>query len=99
MLIHWLVEGDPEENLTRLWADIVRLYGELKTENKYWIIRMSMFTTGSQPKMKGKAAEVNEQSQYVYVMCVSVRSLKKSFFFIFRCLKYWLSFRFLKHRL
>ncbi len=55
-----LLTDTPQENLQQIWGDINRLYGEMGTENKYWIIRMSMFTTGSQPKMKGKAAEIKD---------------------------------------
>ena len=62
MLIHVLLKdyGTPQQNLERIWRDITRLYGEMQVENKYWIIRMSMFNTGSQPKMKGKAAEIKD---------------------------------------
>ena len=47
--------GTPEDNLKLVWNDINRLYKEMGVVNKYWIIRMTMFSTGSQPKMKGKA--------------------------------------------
>ena len=59
-VIHIVLPGTPEENLATVWADIQRLYKEMQTENKYWVIRMTMFNTGSQPKMKGKAAEIKD---------------------------------------
>ena len=55
-----LLQGTPEENLKQIWRDINRLYDEYKTVNKYWSIRMTMFHTKSQPKMKGKAAEIKD---------------------------------------
>ena len=60
MLIHMLLQGTPEENLKQIWRDINRLYDEYKTVNKYWSIRMAMFHTKSQLKMKGKAAEIKD---------------------------------------
>ena len=55
-----MLPGTPEQNLETIWKDIARLYAEKSTQNKYWVIRMNMFHTKSQPKMKGKAAEVKD---------------------------------------
>ena len=58
--IHVLLPGTAQENLQKIWGDIARLYDEYSTQNRYWVIRMSMFNTGSAPKVKGKAAEVKD---------------------------------------
>ena len=55
----------PADNSAVIWKVIQRFYDELKSEDKYWVIRMNMFTTGSQPKMKGKAAEVKDLAPFL----------------------------------
>ena len=60
LLVHVLLPGTAEENLAKIWGDIVRLYDEFGILNRYWVIRRSMFNTKAQPKMKGKAAEVKD---------------------------------------
>ena len=52
--------GDPEKNLTQIWKDIQELYEELGVDCRYGQMRMTMFTSSSQPKMKGKAAEIKD---------------------------------------
>jgi len=52
--------GTPEQNLELLWKDILEIYDDLHTENRYGSMRMTMFTTKSQPQMKGKAAEIKD---------------------------------------
>ena len=49
-----------ETNLSKIWIDIQAIYEELGTANRYGAMRMTMFTTASQPKLKGKAAEVKD---------------------------------------
>ena len=63
MLIHWVLSpdlGDLEARLTLVWRDIFDIYKRRHTENRYGLIKLSMFTTKSQPKLKGKAAEVRD---------------------------------------
>ena len=60
LLVHVLLPGTAEENLAKIWGDIVRLYDEFGIQNRYWVIRASMFKNKTQPKMKGKAAEVKD---------------------------------------
>ena len=60
ILVHYVLTGTVEENVAHVWGDIVQIYGELDTENRYGHMRQTMFHTKSQPKLKGKAAEVKD---------------------------------------
>ena len=60
VLIHFVLPGDVEENLQVVWDDIQEAYDDIGTENRYGHMRRTMFTTKSQPKLKGKAAEVRD---------------------------------------
>lgn len=63
MLIHWVLSedlGDLEARLTIVWQEIFAAYKRRQTANRYGVIKLSMFTTRSQPKLKGKAAEVRD---------------------------------------
>ena len=55
-----MLPDDPEKNLSCIWVDIEEIYQELDTCNKYGQMRMTMFTSKSAPKMKGKAAEIKD---------------------------------------
>ena len=58
VLVHYTLTGTVEENLAVLWRDIEQFYDELQSENRYGHMRQTMFSTKSQPKLKGKAGEV-----------------------------------------
>ena len=60
VLVHYVLPGSVEENLAVVWRDIEAGYDELGTENRYGRMRQTMFTTKSQPKLKGKAGEVKD---------------------------------------
>ena len=60
VLIHYILAGDVEENLQEVWDDIQEAYDDIGTENRYGHMRRTMFITKSQPKLKGKAAEVRD---------------------------------------
>ena len=60
VLIHHVLQGDLEENLKEVWDDIQEAYEDIGSENRYGHMRQTMFTTKSQPKMKGKAGEVKD---------------------------------------
>ena len=60
VLIHYILPGDVEENLQEVWDDIQEAYEHFGSENRYGHMRRTMFTTKSQPKLKGKAAEVRD---------------------------------------
>ena len=60
VLIHYILPGDVEENLQEVWDDIQEAYEHIGSENRYGHMRRTMFTTKSQPKLKGKAAEVRD---------------------------------------
>jgi len=58
-----MLDDTPEKNLVTIWQDIERQYELQHPENRYGSMRMTMFTTKSQPKMKGKAAEIKDLGQ------------------------------------
>ncbi len=60
MLVHFVLTGTLEENLTVVWRDIESCYEQLDTENRYGRMRQTMFHTKSQPKLKGKAGEIKD---------------------------------------
>ena len=60
VLIHFILPGDVDENLQEVWDDIQEGYEAIGTENRYGNMRRTMFHTKSQPKLKGKAAEVRD---------------------------------------
>ena len=60
LLVHHVLPGSPEENLQSVWDNIQEEYEAQDTECRYGQMRQSMFTTKSQPKLKGKAAEVKD---------------------------------------
>ena len=60
VLVHFVLTGTLEENLTVVWRDIESCYEKLGTENRYGHMRQTMFHTKSQPKLKGKAGEIKD---------------------------------------
>ena len=59
MLVHWILPGeDPFAKLKTVWTNILRIYEEDNVPDRYGAIKMTMFTTKSTPKLKGKAHEV-----------------------------------------
>ena len=60
VLVHYILPGSVEENLAVVWRDIEDGYDELDSENRYGHMRQTMFTTKSQPKLKGKAGEIKD---------------------------------------
>ena len=60
VLVHYILPGSVEENLAVVWRDIESTYDELDSENRYGHMRQTMFTTKSQPKLKGKAGEIKD---------------------------------------
>ena len=60
LVVHTIMPDAVEINLGRLWADIEEVYQELGTENRYGQMKMTMFTTKSAPKLKGKAADIKD---------------------------------------
>ena len=60
VLVHYILPGSVEENLAVVWRDIESIYDELDSENRYGHMRQTMFTTKSQPKLKGKAGEIKD---------------------------------------
>lgn len=60
VLVHYVLPGTVEQNVTAVWKDIEKCYAKLATENRYGQMRQTMFHTKSQPKLQGKAGEVKD---------------------------------------
>ena len=59
MLVNVVLPGDDAfQKLAIVWNDILRIYAEDGTTTRYGSIKMTMFTTNTTPKLKGKAAEI-----------------------------------------
>ena len=59
-LVHFVLTGSVEDNLTEVWTCIGEFYKEMKPECKFGSLKLTMFSTRSSPKLKGKAAEVKD---------------------------------------
>ena len=60
VLVHHVMPGSVDANLEQLWREIEDLYDSLGSENRYGHMRQTMFTTQSQPQLRGKAGEVKD---------------------------------------
>ena len=59
VLVNWILPGDDAAaKLSVIWHDIVRIYREDNVSTRYGQLKMTMFTTGNTPKIKGKAGEI-----------------------------------------
>lgn len=81
MLVHWVLPeslGSPESRLAYLWQQIFEEYERQGTPNdhRYGSIKMTMFTTKSTPKLKGKAAEVKGLGPVLHAIWLSHMNTK-----------------------
>ena len=58
LLVHVIMEGEPGENTARLWQMIQDKYKEFGTAHRCGTMKMSMFSPGGGPKLRGTAAVV-----------------------------------------
>ena len=60
LLVHVIMRGTPEENLTSVWATVRQLYTHFNVAkgNRYGTLKMSMFKVTGTVKLRGKAGEV-----------------------------------------
>jgi hypothetical protein len=65
-LVNYVMDGSPEENLAMIWGRIGEIYKERRTHDRYGALKMTMFTSKSSPKLKGKAAEVKNLAPVLY---------------------------------
>ena len=63
------MQETPEENLALLWDFIQHAYDYFESKNRVSQIKMSMFNTKSQPKMRGKAAEIKDLNPVILAVC------------------------------
>ena len=92
ILIHWVLGGTPEKNLEVIWRDVERIYKEDNVANRYGQIKMIMFTTKSQPKMKGKAGEIKDFGPVLHKIWKAYMNpklaLHRKMEFILRCMNH-----------
>lgn len=60
LLINEIMTGSPENNLSQLWLFILHKYNQLNIKNRYGSLTLTMFSTKTGIKLKGKAAEVRD---------------------------------------
>ena len=60
LLINFVMQESPEETLAIVWDFVQLAYDAFESQNKYSQLRMTMFHSKSQPKMRGKAAEIKD---------------------------------------
>ena len=63
------MQDSVEGNLSILWDFIGLAYDHFESENRYSQIRFTMFHSKSQPKMKGKAAEIKDFGPVLLACC------------------------------
>ena len=60
LLINFVMQESPEENLAIVWDFVLLAYDHFETECRYSQMRMTLFHSKSQPKLRGKAAEIKD---------------------------------------
>lgn len=60
LLVNFILPGEPETNLSVVWAGIQLFYSQNHVGNPFGNLKLTMFTARSTPKLKGKAAEVRD---------------------------------------
>jgi hypothetical protein len=62
LLVHFVVVtgGGAEDSLSIVWGLIQKIYKDDHVPNRFGNLKMTMFTAGASPKLKGKAAEVKD---------------------------------------
>ncbi len=68
LLVHYVMQGTPAENLTKLWIAIKRAYDALGTKNRYSSMKLTMLSTKGGIKLRGTAAEVRAIGAALHVV-------------------------------
>ena len=58
LLVHYLLSGEPQQNLTTVWVQFLEFYKAYKIQERYWSLKLTMFTANNGFKLKGRAAEI-----------------------------------------
>ena len=69
LLVMFIMPGTETENTVELFRFICFEYDRLGCKDRLSTLRKSMFTTKSQPKLKGKAAEVHDFAEPLLNAC------------------------------
>ncbi len=64
-----MLQDEPDKNLSLIWDRIQYYYDKMDIENRYSHMKMTMFNTKSQPKLRGKAAEVKDMGPVLLEVC------------------------------
>ena len=68
MLVHKIMPGTPQENMTALWARVRQLYNHFRIpkENRYGTLRLTMFKLTGTTKLRGKAGEIRAFGRVIH---------------------------------
>ena len=71
LLVSWVLDGSPEENLKRVWASLQEAYNSLRTpvQQRYrYLNRLTMFMRSGYAKLRGKASEIRHLGKALQIM-------------------------------
>ena len=63
------MQDSAEANMSILWDFVQMAYDHYESENRYSQLRMTLFHSKSQPKMRGKAAEIKDFGPVMLACC------------------------------
>ena len=71
LLVSWVLDGSPEENLKRVWASLQEAYNSLRTpvQQRYrYLNRLTMFMRSGYAKPRGKASEIRHLGKALQIV-------------------------------
>ena len=71
LLVSWVLDGSPEENLKRVWASLQEAYNSLRTpvQQRYrYLNRLTMFMRSGYAKLRGKASEIRHLGKALQIV-------------------------------
>lgn len=85
LLVHVIMIATPETNLRTVWGLVKEGYNYFNVPNpdRLGTLKMTMFTTKSGAKLRGKAAEVRESLLCLHVFAPRLDCLFRNFVFVF----------------
>ena len=75
---HCNLPGTPEQNLAAVWSRILQQYEVQKTSNRFWSMKLTMFSDKGGCKLKGTAAEIRHFGEVLHPVWVSFMDSNKS---------------------
>ena len=58
LLVHYILPGEPAANLRTVWTKVLQFYDSLQIKNRYYSMKLTMFSHRGGCKLKGTAAEI-----------------------------------------